>query len=52
MPGGKGYFTLTGEPGAVRTAVAAGLQVVPKGALVSHVVIPYAHAQLAGNLTK
>jgi len=51
-PGGKGWVTLTGEVGAVRTAVAAGVLQVPKGMLVSQVVIPLAHEQLLGSLTK
>jgi microcompartment protein CcmL/EutN len=44
--GGKGYVTMTGEVGAVRSAVAAGIQAVPEGQLVSHVVIPQPDAQL------
>ena len=51
-PGGKGFVTLNGEVGAVRTAVAAGIEVVPEGALVSHIVIPMAHEQLVGSLAK
>ena len=51
-PGGKGYVTLTGEVGAVRSAVAAGIQVVPQGALVSHVVIPMAHEALLASIGK
>ncbi|MEK7657499.1 MAG: BMC domain-containing protein [Elusimicrobiota bacterium] len=50
--GGKGYVTMTGEVGAVRTAVGAGIQVVPKGMLVSHVVIPQPDAQLLGPVGK
>jgi microcompartment protein CcmL/EutN len=52
VPGGKGLVTLTGEPGAVRSAIAAGIQVVPQGQLVSHVVIPMAHPQLVGTIAK
>jgi microcompartment protein CcmL/EutN len=45
--GGKGYVTLTGEVGAVRAAVAAGVETIKKdGALVASVVIPYAHKSL------
>ena len=45
--GGKGYVTLTGEVGAVRSAVAAGIESIKKeSALVSWVVIPYAHKSL------
>lgn len=51
-PGGKGFVTLTGEVGAVRTAVAAGIQQVPEGMLVSHVVIPFAHGDLLETLAK
>lgn len=50
--GGKGYVTLTGEVGAVRTAVGAGIQVVPEGMLVSHVVIPQADEQLLAQVGK
>ncbi|PIU18808.1 MAG: propanediol utilization protein [Elusimicrobia bacterium CG08_land_8_20_14_0_20_59_10] len=41
--GGKGYFTVVGEPGAVRTAVSAGVKAVGEDAVVSRVVIPNAH---------
>jgi microcompartment protein CcmL/EutN len=45
--GGKGYLTLTGEVGAVRAAVNAGVETIKKdGALVASVVIPYAHPSL------
>ena len=45
--GGKGFVTFTGEVGAVRSAVAAGIETIPKSdALVSWVVIPYAHKSL------
>lgn len=44
--GGKGYLTITGEVGAVRTAVSAGVGVVPEGMLVSRTVIPLAHEHL------
>ena len=44
--GGKGYVTFTGEVGAVRSAVSAGVETVKKEALVSWVVIPYAHKSL------
>ena len=47
--GGKGYVTLTGEVGAVRAAVAAGIETIKKNdALISWVVIPYAHKALLG----
>ena len=44
--GGKGYVTMTGEVGAVRSAVAAGIGAVPEAGLVCHVVISQADAQL------
>ncbi|MCX5788099.1 MAG: BMC domain-containing protein [Elusimicrobia bacterium] len=44
--GGKGFVTMTGEVGAVRSAVAAGIAAVPKGMLVTHVIIPQADKQL------
>jgi microcompartment protein CcmL/EutN len=52
QPGGKGLVVLTGEVGAVRTAVAAGVSTVKKdGMLLSQVVIPYAHEALLKSLT-
>jgi microcompartment protein CcmL/EutN len=51
--GGKGYVTLTGEVGAVRSAVAAGVETIRKeGMLVSSIVIPYAHKSLLKVLTQ
>jgi microcompartment protein CcmL/EutN len=44
--GGKGYVTMTGEVGAIKSAVAAGIAAVPEAMRVSHVVIPQADAQL------
>lgn len=44
--GGKGYFVVTGEPGAVRTAVAAGVKAIGDGAVVSRIVLPQAHAHV------
>lgn len=44
--GGKGYFTVTGEPGAVRTAVSAGVKAIGEDAVVSRIVIPNAHEHL------
>ncbi|MDE2038922.1 MAG: BMC domain-containing protein [Elusimicrobia bacterium] len=52
VPGGKGYVTLTGEVGAVRSAVAAGISAVDAGRLVSHVVIPQADGQLLATVGK
>ena len=52
QPGGKGLVVLTGEVGAVRTAVAAGVSSVKKdGMLIGEVVIPYAHPALVKSLT-
>ena len=50
--GGKGYVSMTGEVGAVRSAVAAGLQAVPEGMLVTHVIIPQAAPQLLATVGK
>jgi microcompartment protein CcmL/EutN len=44
--GGKGYFTVCGEVGAVRTAVAAGVKAIGEDAVISRIVIPNAHEQL------
>ena len=45
--GGKGWVTMTGEVGAVRSAVAAGVETIQKeDSLVSWIVIPYAHKSL------
>ena len=52
QPGGKGLVILTGEVGAVRTAVAAGVASIKKeGMLIGEVVIPYAHEALLRTLT-
>jgi microcompartment protein CcmL/EutN len=52
QPGAKGLVVLTGEVGAVRAAVAAGVATIKKeGMLVAEVVIPRAHDALAGSLT-
>ncbi|HBA61446.1 MAG TPA: propanediol utilization protein [Elusimicrobia bacterium] len=45
--GGKGYFTVVGEPGAVRTAVTAGVKAIGEDAVVSRIVIPNAHEHIA-----
>ena len=51
QPGGKGLVVLTGEVGAVRTAVAAGVASIRKdGMLIGQVVIPYAHPALSNTL--
>ncbi len=52
VPGGKGYLTLCGEVGDVRTAVAAGVSAVKKESLVAHVVIAQADPQLVGTIGK
>ena len=52
QPGAKGLVVLTGEVGAVRAAVAAGVATIKKdGMLVAEVVIPRAHEALAASLT-
>ncbi|PIR16118.1 MAG: propanediol utilization protein [Elusimicrobia bacterium CG11_big_fil_rev_8_21_14_0_20_64_6] len=50
--GGKGYLSLCGEVGDVRTAVAAGISAVRKELLISHVVIPQADPQLLATVGK
>lgn len=51
QPGGKGLVVLTGEVGAVRTAIAAGVSSIKKeGMLIAEVVIPYAHEALRKTL--
>jgi microcompartment protein CcmL/EutN len=50
QPGGKGLVVLTGEVGAVRSAVAAGVATVKSGLLIAEIVIPYAHEALRKSL--
>ena len=50
--GGKGYFTVCGEIGDVRTAVAAAVRALRADQIVSHVVIPQADAQLLAAVGK
>ncbi len=50
--GGKGYVSMTGEIGAVRAAMAAGVSAISKEVLVSHVIIPQADAQLLQTVGK
>lgn len=51
--GGKGLVTLTGEVGAVRSAVNAGVATVKKdGMLVYSIVIPYAHKALLNSVAR
>jgi microcompartment protein CcmL/EutN len=51
QPGAKGLVVLTGEVGAVRAAVAAGVATIKKeGMLVAEVVIPFAHVALRKSL--
>jgi len=52
VPGGKGYFTVTGEVGAVRSAISAAVQAIKPEQLVSQVVIPQADAQLLATVGK
>ena len=52
QPGAKGMVVLTGEVGAVRAAVAAGVATIKReGMLIAEVVIPYAHEALVKSLT-
>jgi microcompartment protein CcmL/EutN len=44
--GGKGYLSLCGDVGDVRTAVAAGISAIKKEMIVTFVVIPQADPQL------
>jgi len=50
--GGKGYVTLCGEVGDVRTAIAAGINAIRKDLIVSHVIIPQADPQLLATVGK
>jgi len=52
QPGAKGMVVLTGDVGAVRAAVAAGVATIRReGMLIAEVVIPYAHEALVKSLT-
>lgn len=42
--GGKSYFSLNGEVGAVRAAISAGMKAIPAEQLVTRMVLPQAHA--------
>jgi len=44
--GGKGYFTINGEVGAVKTAISAGVKAVGENAIVNRIVIPNAHPDM------
>lgn len=50
--GGKGYLTVCGEVGDVRTAIAAGINAIRKDLIVNHVIIPQADPQLLGTVGK
>lgn len=50
--GGKGYLSLCGDVGDVRTAIAAGINAIKKELIVSHVVIPQADPQLLATVGK
>jgi len=50
--GGKGYFTVCGEVGDVRVAVAAGVRALKAEQIVGHVVIAQADVQLLGAVGK
>ena len=52
QPGGKGMVVVTGDVGAVRSAVAAGVAAITReGMLIAEVVIPFAHPALVKALT-
>src|SRR6266536_3867010 len=52
QPGAKGMVVLTGDVGAVRAGVAAGVASIRReGMLIAEVVIPYAHEALVKSLT-
>jgi microcompartment protein CcmL/EutN len=44
--GGKGYFIINGEVGAVKTAVSAAIKAISENAIVSRIVIPNAHEDM------
>lgn len=48
--GGKGYFVVAGEVSSVQSAIDAGLNTLPPGALVDKVVIPSLHPDLIKTL--
>ena len=50
--GGKGYFTVCGEVGDVRSAVAAAVASLRPDQLVGHVVIPQSDPQLLATVGK
>jgi microcompartment protein CcmL/EutN len=52
VPGGKGYFTVCGEVGDVRSAVAAAVSSLRPDQIVVHVVIPNADGQLLAAIGK
>ncbi len=52
QPGAKGMVVVTGDVGAVRSAVAAGVAAIPReGMVIAEVVIPFAHPSLVKALT-
>jgi microcompartment protein CcmL/EutN len=52
QPGAKGMVVVTGDVGAVRSAVAAGVAAIRRdGMLIAEVVIPFAHPALVKTLT-
>ena len=52
VPGGKGYFTVCGEVGDVRSAIAAAVSSLRPDQLVTHVVIPQSDPQLLATIGK
>ena len=52
VPGGKGYFTICGAVGDVRSALAAAVSSLRPDQLVTHVLIPQADTQLLATIGK
>ncbi len=52
VPGGKGYFSVCGEVGDVRSAIAAAVSSLRPDQIVAHVVIAQADAQLLATVGK
>jgi microcompartment protein CcmL/EutN len=52
VPGGKGYFSVCGEVGDVRSAIASAVSALRPDQIVSHVVIPQADGQLLAAIGK
>lgn len=46
--GGKGFFVINGEVGAVRTAIAQAAKAIGENSIVNKIVIPNAHPDMKG----